>query len=82
MIRAPAPSWRASSCKPSTTPYPSHVTGPMTIARLMIVMIAAASFGRSPSKTDSQLYGGYSATVRTMLQTRMGMNGRIRTNDQ
>ena len=58
MARVPAPSWRAKSCKPSITPYPSHVTGPMTIARLTTVMIAAASFGRSPRCTDSQLYGG------------------------
>ena len=82
MTRAPAPSWRAKSCKPSITPYPSHVTGPMTIARLMSVMIAAASLGRPPSCADSQLYGGYKATVRTMLHTSIGMKGRTRTNDQ
>ena len=40
-----------------------------------------ASAGR-PDASDSQLYGGYKATVRTMLQASMGMNGRTRTNDQ
>ena len=82
MASVPAPRWPARPCKPSTTPNPSQATGPIMIARLMTVMVAAASFGRPPSFTDSQWYGEYKATVRTMLQTRIGMKGRTRTNDQ
>ncbi len=82
MAKVPAPSCPAKLCNPSIKLIPSHVTGPMTIKRLMPVTITAASFGRPPRWTDSQLYGGYKATVRTMLQVSMGMNGRTRTNDQ
>ena len=82
MARVPAPSSPAKSCRPSMRPTPSHVTGPMTIKRLMTVTIAADSFGRPPRCVASQLYGGYKATVRTMLHASIGMNGRTRTNDQ
>ena len=56
-------------------PTPSHVTGPMTINKLMTVTIVADSFGRPPRCVASQLYGGYKATVRTMLHASVGMNG-------
>jgi hypothetical protein len=54
----------------------------MMINRLMTVTIVADSFGRPPRCVASQLYGGYKATVRTMLHASIGINGRTRTNDQ